>query len=123
MGIAAPTSPDAAGWACTEYATGYRAKVSLVSKSMRVNFAPDELGRDSGLAATDPAVTQLGYNVYFPAPGYETLITHVVRHDSDYLDSDAVFGVRQSLVLSRSRGSLRRDIARVLVSNASLVDA
>ena len=73
MGIAAPTSPDAEGWACTEYATGYRAKVSLVSKSMRVNFAPDELGRDSGLAATDPAVTQLGYNVYFPAPGYETL--------------------------------------------------
>ena len=71
--VAAPTSPDAQGWTCTEYATGYRAKVSLVSKSMRVNFAPDELGRDSGLAATDTAVTQLGYNVYFPAPGYETL--------------------------------------------------
>ena len=32
------------------------------------------------------------------APGYETLITHVFRKDSDYLDSDAVFGVRQSLV-------------------------
>ena len=32
------------------------------------------------------------------APGYETLITHVFRDDSDYLDSDAVFGVRQSLV-------------------------
>lgn len=32
------------------------------------------------------------------APGYETLITHVFRSDSDYLDSDAVFGVRQSLV-------------------------
>ena len=32
------------------------------------------------------------------APGYETLITHVFRQDSDYLDSDAVFGVRQSLV-------------------------
>ena len=32
------------------------------------------------------------------APGYETLITHVFRNNSDYLDSDAVFGVRESLV-------------------------
>lgn len=32
------------------------------------------------------------------APGYDTLITHVFRADSDYLDSDAVFGVRPSLV-------------------------
>lgn len=32
------------------------------------------------------------------APGYQTLITHVFRDQSDYLDSDAVFGVRQSLV-------------------------
>lgn len=32
------------------------------------------------------------------APGYETLITHVFRSDSEYLDSDAVFGVRQSLI-------------------------
>lgn len=32
------------------------------------------------------------------APGYETLITHVFRDHDDYLDSDAVFGVRQSLV-------------------------
>ncbi|MCC7457104.1 MAG: hypothetical protein IT390_09045 [Nitrospira sp.] len=32
------------------------------------------------------------------APGYETLITHVFRRDDPYLDSDAVFGVRQSLV-------------------------
>lgn len=32
------------------------------------------------------------------APGYETLITHVFRDNSEYLDSDAVFGVRQSLI-------------------------
>jgi hydroxyquinol 1,2-dioxygenase len=32
------------------------------------------------------------------APGYETLITHVFRKGDRYLDSDAVFGVRQSLV-------------------------
>lgn len=32
------------------------------------------------------------------AEGYETLITHVFRNGDKYLDSDAVFGVRQSLV-------------------------
>lgn len=32
------------------------------------------------------------------APGYETLTTHVFRNGDRYLDSDAVFGVRQSLV-------------------------
>lgn len=32
------------------------------------------------------------------APGYERLITHVFRNGDQYLDSDAVFGVRQSLV-------------------------
>ena len=37
-------------------------------------------------------------HVMVKAPGYETLVTHVFRDNSDYLDSDAVFGVRQSLV-------------------------
>jgi hydroxyquinol 1,2-dioxygenase len=32
------------------------------------------------------------------ADGYETLVTHVFRKGDPYLDSDAVFGVRQSLV-------------------------
>ncbi len=32
------------------------------------------------------------------APGYETLVTHVFRAGDEYLDSDVVFGVRQSLV-------------------------
>ena len=32
------------------------------------------------------------------APDYERLITHVFRDNDRYLDSDAVFGVRQSLV-------------------------
>jgi hydroxyquinol 1,2-dioxygenase len=32
------------------------------------------------------------------APGYETLVTHVFRSGDPYLDSDAVFGVRESLV-------------------------
>jgi hydroxyquinol 1,2-dioxygenase len=32
------------------------------------------------------------------APGYETLVTHVFREGGEYLDSDAVFGVRSSLI-------------------------
>ncbi|RDU98866.1 intradiol ring-cleavage dioxygenase [Trinickia dinghuensis] len=32
------------------------------------------------------------------APGYETLVTHVFREGDPWLDSDAVFGVRQSLI-------------------------
>ncbi|CAN5654377.1 intradiol ring-cleavage dioxygenase [soil metagenome] len=32
------------------------------------------------------------------APGYERLITHVFRNGDSYLDSDAVFGVRRSLI-------------------------
>jgi hydroxyquinol 1,2-dioxygenase len=32
------------------------------------------------------------------APGYERLITHVFRDHDQYLDSDVVFGVRQTLV-------------------------
>jgi len=32
------------------------------------------------------------------APGYERLVTHVFREGDKYLDSDAVFGVRSSLV-------------------------
>jgi len=34
------------------------------------------------------------------APGYRELITHIFDADSDYLDSDAVFGVRPSLVVA-----------------------
>ena len=37
------------------------------------------------------------------APGYETLITHVFKEGDAYLDSDAVFGVRQSLVAPWTR--------------------
>ncbi len=42
------------------------------------------------------------------AAGYEKLITHVFRANDQYLDSDAVFGVRQTLIadwLARADGS------------------
>ncbi|MGA7814443.1 MAG: hydroxyquinol 1,2-dioxygenase, partial [Caballeronia sp.] len=32
------------------------------------------------------------------APGHETLVTHIFRNGDQYLDSDAVFGVRSSLI-------------------------
>ena len=37
------------------------------------------------------------------APGYERLITHVFREADQWLDSDAVFGVRQSLIAPWTR--------------------
>ncbi|MDY0747778.1 intradiol ring-cleavage dioxygenase [Paucibacter sp. R3-3] len=37
------------------------------------------------------------------APGYERLITHVFRDGDKYLDSDAVFGVRSSLIADWKR--------------------
>jgi hydroxyquinol 1,2-dioxygenase len=37
------------------------------------------------------------------APGYEDLITHIFRADGPYLDSDAVFGVRSSLIVDWKR--------------------
>jgi len=37
------------------------------------------------------------------APGYERLITHVFRDGDRYLDSDAVFGVRSSLIAKWER--------------------
>lgn len=37
------------------------------------------------------------------APGYERLITHVFRRDGPYLDSDAVFGVRSTLIADWER--------------------
>jgi len=51
------------------------------------------------------------------APGYETLVTHVFRNGDPYLDSDAVFGVRQSLVadwIKQPDGVYRLDFDFVL---------
>lgn len=51
------------------------------------------------------------------APGYEKLVTHVFRRGDAYLDSDAVFGVRESLVadwVRQSDGSWRVEYDFVL---------
>lgn len=43
------------------------------------------------------------------APGHKDVITHVFDAGSDYLDSDAVFGVRRSLVLDMEAGEAEFD--------------
>jgi hydroxyquinol 1,2-dioxygenase len=46
------------------------------------------------------------------AAGYEPLITHIFRGEGPYLDSDAVFGVRSSLIADWERheaGSVLQD--------------
>ncbi len=44
------------------------------------------------------------------ADGFQTVITHVFDADSDHLDSDAVFGVRPSLVTDMSGGTCHFDV-------------
>ena len=43
------------------------------------------------------------------APGHAPVITHIFDRASDYLDSDAVFGVRPSLVVDMDGGEARFD--------------
>jgi catechol 1,2-dioxygenase len=43
------------------------------------------------------------------APGHQTVITHLFDSASDHLDSDAVFGVRPSLVVDMAGGTCRYD--------------
>jgi hydroxyquinol 1,2-dioxygenase len=38
-------------------------------------------------------------------PGYETLVTHLFIDGDPYLDSDAVFGVKQSLIVDPAHNS------------------
>ena len=38
------------------------------------------------------------------APGHKAVITHLFDNESEYLDSDAVFGVRESLVVDMTKG-------------------
>jgi hypothetical protein len=42
-------------------------------------------------------------------PGYKTVITHVFDRASSHLETDAVFGVRDSLVVDFSSGATSFD--------------
>ena len=48
-------------------------------------------------------------HVMVSAPGHKTVITHLFDAASDYLDSDAVFGVRDSLVVDMSGDTVDYD--------------
>ena len=48
-------------------------------------------------------------HVMVSAPGYKTVITHLFDAGSAYLDSDAVFGVRESLVVDMSGEAVEYD--------------
>ncbi len=48
-------------------------------------------------------------HVVVSAPGVKTIITHLFDKDSDYLDSDTVFGVRDGLIVDMSASSVRFD--------------
>ena len=48
-------------------------------------------------------------HVVVSAPGHKTVITHLFDRESAYLDSDTVFGVRESLVVDMSQGVVDYD--------------
>ncbi len=48
-------------------------------------------------------------HVVVSAPTYKTVITHLFDRESEYLDSDTVFGVRDSLVVDMTAGTVDYD--------------
>jgi len=48
-------------------------------------------------------------HVVVSAPGHKTVITHLFDSGSDYLDSDAVFGVREGLIVDMADGTCDYD--------------
>lgn len=50
------------------------------------------------------------------APGHKTVITHLFDSESNYLDSDAVFGVRPSLIVDMTGGTCDYDFVLEPVS-------
>jgi hydroxyquinol 1,2-dioxygenase len=48
----------------------------------------------------------------FNAPGYRTLVTHLFKSGDEYLDSDAVFGVKDSLIVDFIRTDSAEEAAR-----------
>jgi hydroxyquinol 1,2-dioxygenase len=98
-------------------------RAELAGHALRANFRTDGAGRfhfwsimpapypipDDGpvgalLAATGRHPFRPAHiHFMISAPGYETLVTHIFAADSPYLDSDAVFGVKPSLIRDFTR--------------------
>jgi hydroxyquinol 1,2-dioxygenase len=101
---------DAAGFYDVQYETSeHRARGVLRADAQgRVNFK-SVLAEAYPIPTDGPVGRMLDATARHPwrpahmhfmieAPGYERLITHVFRDGDKYLDSDAVFGVRASLI-------------------------
>ncbi len=56
------------------------------------------------------------------APGHKTLVTEVFPSDDPYLDQDAVFGVRQRLIMEYKLGTNHKTLSDELVIKAKLAD-
>ena len=54
-----------------------------------------ELVRATGVSHDRPAHIHLAVE----APGYQTLVTHLFREGAEFIDSDAVYGVREKLIV------------------------
>lgn len=80
--------------------TGGTATESTVLGPFHVVASPPrELGDNISLAATHRHPYRPAH-IHFivAAPGYRPVTTHLFPYDSPYLDSDAVFGVKESLI-------------------------
>jgi len=67
-----PSAASVPGWTFASHRVGHRAVVSVINESsMRVDFALNETGPDSGMVAIDRTVAALKYQVYFPGAGAE----------------------------------------------------
>jgi len=106
---------DAAGFYDVQYGGGeHRARGVLRADDQGRVYFKSVLAEAYPIPADGPVGRMLDATARHPwrpahmhfmvdAPGYERLITHVFRDGDRYLDSDAVFGVRSSLITTWDR--------------------
>lgn len=97
--------PEAPEWNMRgRFTTGPDGAYSFVTSRPVYYPIPDDGPVFTMLAAAGRHNFRPGHtHVVLSKPGYKTIITHVFDRDSKYLDSDAVFGVRDSLVIDMSQ--------------------
>lgn len=68
MRVPPPSAPSVEGWTISEFKAGFRAKVSTVADTMRIEFSRTEVGPDSGVVIRDAMVREVSYAIYVSAP-------------------------------------------------------
>jgi hydroxyquinol 1,2-dioxygenase len=114
----------------------YDVQVPDAGRQLRARLRTDAQGRywfrtikpTSYPVPTDGPVgailTRMGRHAYRPAhlhfivsaPGHETAVTHIFVKGDPYLDSDAVFGVKESLIVDFARNDSEEAAARLGVT-------